>query len=96
MKTVTIGQGGSRMARADREKQVLDTLRKRFVAYSTHGLAKAMGMSNSPHFRGILLDMLNAGKIEAYRSQKPNGMDVYYWYHPDRENIHGQQRIEGF
>lgn len=95
MKKSTVGQGVSRYTRQERERQILDILEKRWREYSTHGLAVAMGMKPSPHFRGIVYGMVMQGMIEAYTTQKPNGMTVHYFYHPDRDNIHGQQRIAG-
>lgn len=96
MKNSTAGQGGLRLAREEREKQILDILSKRWEEYSTHGLARAVGLKPSPHFRGIVYGMVMKGMIEGYTTQKTNGMTVHYFYHTDRDNIHGQQRMGGF
>lgn len=96
MSNKTVGQGGQRkFSRAEREQQIIDILGRRWAAVSTYRLAKELGMSNSPHFKGIVYSMLRDEKIGGFRSLKANGRDVYYWYRLDRDELFGQQRLGG-
>lgn len=91
-----IGQGDrKRFSREERKDQIVEILASRWMAFSTHELAKRLKMSRSPHLQGILNEMLEDGEVQAFRSQKPNGMDVRYWYHPSRDEIWSQTRLQG-
>ena len=89
----TVGQGGLRLSRAARKEQILRLLAARWLPYSTHGLARACGLTPSPHFKSIVFEMYSEGLIDGHRSRKENGREVYYWFHPKRNLIHGQSEL---
>lgn len=47
---------------------------------STHALAKALGMANSGHFRGIICEMANEGLITFEVDQLKNGKQRFRWF----------------
>lgn len=46
---------------------------------STHALAKACGVTNSPHFRRIVCDMMDDGLIAGTVDVLKNGKQRYRW-----------------
>lgn len=93
MSTRTVGQGG-KMSRADREKQIIDALAHRWVGYSTHGLARACGLSPSPYFRAMVYSMYERGLINGFEVVMNNRRKKYQWIHVDRDALHGQRRMQ--
>lgn len=46
---------------------------------STGQLARACGMSASPHFRKLLLDLIEWGAVVGESEQYRSNMSIYYW-----------------
>lgn len=42
-------------------------------------IAKAMGMSKSPHFARLVEELVKLGLLEKVQSTMPNGMRVFYY-----------------
>lgn len=94
MNAMEIGQGGLvRMSREQREKQIVDTLAKRWIGYSTHGLARACNMAPSPYFRSLVYSMFERGLINGFEVHMKNGRNKYQWFHIYRDELHKSERL---
>lgn len=83
----------TRMDRAGRKKQILGILAERWMARSTHSLARKCGMKPSPHFRKIVYEMYEEKLIDGFASKRGNKMDVFYWHARNRDEMFGQPEL---
>jgi predicted transcriptional regulator len=83
------GQG---CARPQRMFQILSLLHERREAdasqperdlnagwMTTGEIARAIGLSQSPHFRGIIDELFGQGHVEVHTDEWRKNMPVYYW-----------------
>lgn len=82
------------LSRGERKAQILRVLQSRWLPHSTHALARAVGMKPSAHFRHIVYEMFEAKEIGGFESHKENGRKVFYWYDLDRDERHGQKKLD--
>lgn len=81
------------MSRAGREQQIIEVLESRWMGYSSHALAKKIGLKPSHHVRGILCDMMQRGLICGIEITKTNNRKAWFWYMPNRDEKHGQGKL---
>lgn len=80
-------------SRAERKAQILAVLQSRWMAHSTHALARKVGLKPSAHFRHIVYEMFQEGLIAGFEAQKENKRKVYYWHAIDRDERFGQKKL---
>lgn len=65
--------------RAQRREQILNVLQLTEGAVTTYKLAKLVGMKPSPHFRALVYELYQEGKVQGAAVTLRNGRKAYYW-----------------
>lgn len=67
------------VSRAGRKAQIENVLETTVGAVTTYKLARMVGMSPSPHFRGIVYELYQEGRINGGYTVLRNGKMAFYW-----------------
>jgi len=82
------------ISRGVRKAEIQRHLEQTDATFSTYELARIAGMSYSAHFRKIVLELWQEGRIAGCEARKPNGMKVWYWWNVNRPNYDQQTVLE--
>lgn len=81
-----------KMSRVGRIDQLVGILDREPRVWSTHQLIKTMGLTPSPHARGLIYEAFQKGLINGYASKKENNREVFYW-HSKKRTFPGQPKL---